>query len=410
MDSVTQIVLGAAVGEVVLGKKIGNRAMIWGAIGGTIPDLDIIVNLFADDMTALAAHRGLSHSFFFAFVGSILFAYLTHKLFSSGLYQKKWYKGLTSISSFLFVTLFGSAIYWASTIATNGQNPLLAFGLIVGLLWFGWTLFKKYFSKEQDTSPVSLTYREWYWFYFWTICTHFLLDAFTSYGTQVFQPFSNYKVAFNTISVADPLYTVPFLICLIIASRYLKNTPRRARWNWAGITVSCAYLLFTVVNKINVDQRFERKFTERGIQYERFTAGPSILNNALWTGTAEGDTVYYSMMMSIFDDDNYEQNINVISKNHELIEPFRGTRELNILEWFTNGFYTVSRTAEHEYRLSDLRYGAMQDTVKSDKNFVFQFIIDNSGEELKISENRNRSMEDDTWKKLWTRIKGYSND
>jgi len=94
MDSVTQIVLGAAVGEVVLGKKIGNRAMIWGAIGGTIPDLDIIVNLFADDMTALAAHRGLSHSFFFAFVGSILFAYLTHKLFSSELYSLTVYQGL----------------------------------------------------------------------------------------------------------------------------------------------------------------------------------------------------------------------------------------------------------------------------------------------------------------------------
>jgi len=38
MDSLTQIVLGAACGEIALGKKIGNKALLFGAIGGTIPD------------------------------------------------------------------------------------------------------------------------------------------------------------------------------------------------------------------------------------------------------------------------------------------------------------------------------------------------------------------------------------
>lgn len=41
MDSLTQIVLGAACGEAVLGRKIGNKALLFGAIGGTIPDLDV---------------------------------------------------------------------------------------------------------------------------------------------------------------------------------------------------------------------------------------------------------------------------------------------------------------------------------------------------------------------------------
>ena len=50
MDSLTQIVLGAAVGEIALGRKIGNRALIWGAIGGTIPDLDVLANPFMDDI------------------------------------------------------------------------------------------------------------------------------------------------------------------------------------------------------------------------------------------------------------------------------------------------------------------------------------------------------------------------
>ena len=46
MDSLTQIVLGAAVGEAVLGKKIGNWAIFWGAIAGTVPDLDVFLSYF----------------------------------------------------------------------------------------------------------------------------------------------------------------------------------------------------------------------------------------------------------------------------------------------------------------------------------------------------------------------------
>ena len=46
MDSLTQIILGAAVGEATLGRKVGNRAMLWGAVGGTIPDLDVLGGLF----------------------------------------------------------------------------------------------------------------------------------------------------------------------------------------------------------------------------------------------------------------------------------------------------------------------------------------------------------------------------
>ena len=66
MDSLTQIVLGAAVGEAVLGRKVGNKAMLWGAIAGTIPDLDVFIKLFADPITSTELHRGISHSLFFS--------------------------------------------------------------------------------------------------------------------------------------------------------------------------------------------------------------------------------------------------------------------------------------------------------------------------------------------------------
>ena len=55
MDSFTQIVLGAACGEAVLGRKIGNKALLFGAICGTIPDLDVIIGglLFNNEIDAM---------------------------------------------------------------------------------------------------------------------------------------------------------------------------------------------------------------------------------------------------------------------------------------------------------------------------------------------------------------------
>ena len=80
MDSLTQIVLGAAVGEAVLGKKIGNRAMLWGAIAGTIPDLDVFVRYFTDPITATEMHRGFSHSLVFAVLMAPILGWIANKI------------------------------------------------------------------------------------------------------------------------------------------------------------------------------------------------------------------------------------------------------------------------------------------------------------------------------------------
>jgi inner membrane protein len=40
MDNITQAALGAAIGEATLGKHIGNKGVVFGAIVVTIPYLD----------------------------------------------------------------------------------------------------------------------------------------------------------------------------------------------------------------------------------------------------------------------------------------------------------------------------------------------------------------------------------
>ena len=80
MDSLTQIVLGASVGEAVLGKKVGNKAILWGAIAGTIPDLDVILRSFTDEISATQMHRGFSHSIVFAVLIAPLLGWIARKI------------------------------------------------------------------------------------------------------------------------------------------------------------------------------------------------------------------------------------------------------------------------------------------------------------------------------------------
>jgi len=199
MDSFTQIALGAAVGETVLGKKVGNRAMVWGAVGGTIPDLDILANFVTDEMTALAFHRGISHSFFFAATFPIALGWLIHRLYSSGAYKTKGYKSLVIFGSMLFFTAVATVIC-AIPILTGGDPyyPTIIGFTLLGIALAHWLKVSYY---RAELTEVNASWKDWSWLLFWAIFTHPLLDCCTAYGTQVFQPFSDYRVALNNISV-----------------------------------------------------------------------------------------------------------------------------------------------------------------------------------------------------------------
>lgn len=73
MDSFTQIALGIAIAEVCAGKKLKNKTVLYGAVLGTIPDLDVVVGLFLNPVDAVLIHRGISHSLFlFLFISPLL--------------------------------------------------------------------------------------------------------------------------------------------------------------------------------------------------------------------------------------------------------------------------------------------------------------------------------------------------
>ena len=116
MDTITQIALGASVGEITLGRQIGNRALVWGAICGLFPDHDILIPL-NDAVKAFTYHRGPSHSLFVLAALTPLFVWLILKLNpQTSKYRLRWY--VLVYSAFAThvlldcLTVYGTQIFW----------------------------------------------------------------------------------------------------------------------------------------------------------------------------------------------------------------------------------------------------------------------------------------------------------
>ena len=56
--------------------------------------------------------------------------------------------------------------------------------------------------------------------------THGLLDACTTYGTQLLWPLTDTRFAWHNVSVIDPLFTLPLLILLVMSA--IRRQPRIA--------------------------------------------------------------------------------------------------------------------------------------------------------------------------------------
>jgi inner membrane protein len=79
MDSLTHIALGACIGELFVGHKVGRKAMLWGAVAQSFPDIDFITSFWMDTTDELLAHRGFTHSLLFAGLITVLLSLLAER-------------------------------------------------------------------------------------------------------------------------------------------------------------------------------------------------------------------------------------------------------------------------------------------------------------------------------------------
>lgn len=115
MDSLTHIALGACVGELMAGRKLGRKAMLWGAAAQSLPDIDFIAGIWTTPAEELLAHRGFTHSFLFVALLTPFLALLAsrwHQARGISLKNWLWFFGLQQLIHILIDALNAYGTGW----------------------------------------------------------------------------------------------------------------------------------------------------------------------------------------------------------------------------------------------------------------------------------------------------------
>src|SRR5690606_22592031 len=150
-------------------------------------------------------------------------------------------------------------------------------GALVVSLLLGWFLRKR------------LPFSRLYIFSFAGYCLAGVLDALTSYGTHLFWPWSDERVALNIISVVDPVFTLILLLAAALA--YKKITVVMAR---AGLVLATAYLCLGWMQLQRAEAMADALITERGHIKERLLVKPTLANLVLWRSIYEYENRLYA--------------------------------------------------------------------------------------------------------------------
>lgn len=237
-----------------------------------------------------------------------------------------------------------------------------------------------------------------------TIFTHVAIDLFTSWGVQILYP-STWRLSFKTIFVIDPLYTIPWIIALIIMWR--KTGKSRKKILRRGFIWSSAYLLWTIIAKLIVMQHFKKELQNQNISYEQFIVKPTALNTILWQAQVKDGDTYYIGDYSFFDTKDVTwKSYKNDKKSEEIIA--KDPRFSTLVDVVEN-WYTVEEK-QGVYIMNDLRFGVMENEETNKEQFVFSyyFIPENENQaKFYISEAPKTTRDGRMlFKKLWKRLQG----
>lgn len=336
MDSVTHIVFGACIGEAVLGRSIGRKAMLWGAAAQSLPDIDFVAGFWMDLPHELLAHRGFTHSI-------------------------------------LFLLLAAPALgIWAERL-----------------------------HRPHDTSL-----RRFIAFFAIEMGAHLFLDACNNYGVGWFEPFTDHRISFNCIYVADPFFTlIPGIAGLVLAMRGEGLRPVRMRWALTGIFGPMLYLLLAASNKLVVERSLRKQAVRQGIRYDRHFTTPAPLNSWLWYMVLEDAGGYRVGYRSVLDGDK-PLDLRFFPRNDSLLQTVHDHEEVMLLKKFSQGYYTVEQRAD-TLLLNDLRFGRIVGWEDPGAGFVFHYYITHPEDnDLIVQRGRFAGWNLQTPIRMWRRIRG----
>jgi inner membrane protein len=154
MDSVSHILIGAAIGEVVLGKKIGRWSMLIGALAKTCPDFDLLYTGLTDARMYLCHHRGHTHSLFWELLYGIplafIFYYIFRKKVSFWQMLSLWMICLWGHSLLDLCTNYGTRLWLPFTNESYALNSISIVDLVFTLPMLLLSLASLFFSNKNN--------------------------------------------------------------------------------------------------------------------------------------------------------------------------------------------------------------------------------------------------------------------
>jgi inner membrane protein len=138
MDSLTHILTGVAIGQVFSGENDRFKPLVWGAIAGNIPDLDVVFQPFISPESSMLFHRGFSHSLLLWALCSPLLALTVSKLCrGDGHCYFKWLKIISAAwFSHLFLDIFntyGTGIFEPFSSARISYDAVNVYDLLLSV-------------------------------------------------------------------------------------------------------------------------------------------------------------------------------------------------------------------------------------------------------------------------------------
>lgn len=253
------------------------------------------------------------------------------------------------------------------------------------------------------TAAMSL----WQWSVFWGVqmLAHVILDAFNAYGTGWFEPFSHYRVSFNTMFVADPLFTIWPCVALIGLIILKASHARRSIWAGWAVGLSCTYLIWGVISKQIINKNTHKELARQGIIAEEYFSTPTPMNNLLWYTVTKADSGFYIGYRSILDREN-KMRFRFTCRNEALLQSVSNQTDIEKLKRFSQGFYTASMV--HDTLIfSDLRFGEILGWDDTASHCVFYYYPQlPHANELIVQRGRFARWDARTFRGFIRRIKG----
>src|SRR5690554_3991388 len=296
MDSVTQAVLGAGIAGAMMGPRHGRKAIVAGAVLGTLPDLDVLID-YGNPLAQMINHRGFSHSLFVLTGLSFLLVWLARRL------------------------------------------RLQADGRGYGRLWLTIWL---------------------------VLVTHPLLDAFTSYGTQLWWPLRPTPASWSSVFIIDPFYTLPLLGGVLIALA-VGPRPRVSRALGWLLIVGAGYLLASLAAKHWAENRVQNMLAEQGRRPVAMFSVPQPFNIVLWRVVARMEDGNYVEAITGMLDSRQPEYIEFPS-NAALGAALQPRDAIEGLRWFANDWLRYDEIND-QLVVSDLRMGI------GTGHYSFRFLI-----------------------------------